>query len=134
MPKFSQLSASRLATCDQRLQNLMNEVIKRIDISILCGHRGEDEQNEAWRTGRSTKKWPGSKHNHMPSKAVDVAPYFPDVKIDWDDLPAFARVAGYIQRVADEQGVKIRWGGDWDQDGRTADEKFIDMPHFEMMD
>jgi peptidoglycan L-alanyl-D-glutamate endopeptidase CwlK len=112
----------------------MREVIKHVDISILCGHRGKDEQDEAYRTGRSTVQWPRSKHNALPSLAVDIAPYLPDVKIDWTDTAAFARLAGYVERVAHEQGLRTRWGGDWDQDRRTADERLIDMPHFEIME
>ena len=37
-----------------------------------------------------------------------------------------------FERIAHEQGVKLRWGGDFDQDGRTKGEKLIDMPHLEI--
>jgi len=136
MPQFSQLSEQRLSTCDERLQRLLREAIKQVDFVVLCGHRNEEEQEDAFRRGTTTKRWPNSKHNRSPSVAVDIAPYFPGIKIDWKDLPAFARLAGYIQRIADEQGVKIRWGADWDGDWRTAghdpDERFIDGPHIEL--
>jgi peptidoglycan L-alanyl-D-glutamate endopeptidase CwlK len=134
VPTFSKLSEQRLATCDERLQRIFNEVIKEYDCSILCGHRGEDEQNEAFSTGKSTKQWPDSKHNAEPSLAVDAAPYFMGIKIDWNDMTAFGRFAGYVERVAHEQGVRIRWGGDWNSNRRTADETFIDAPHFEIME
>jgi len=29
-------------------------------------------------------------------------------------------------------GFKIRWGGDWDMDTHTKDNKFDDLVHFEM--
>jgi hypothetical protein len=132
MPAFSQLSAQRLATCDERLQRVFNEVIKERDCTIICGHRGKDEQDEAFATNKSTKRWPDSKHNKEPSLAVDAAPYFPGVKIDWTDKAAFARFAGYVERVAFEQGIKLRWGGDWNDNKRTNDEKLVDMPHFEV--
>lgn len=132
MPQFSKLSETRLSTLDIRLQNLLTEAIKRVDFTVLCGHRGEDEQNEAFQKGASKLRFPYSKHNSLPSKAVDVAPWFPDIKIDWKDSAAFARLAGYIQRIADEQGTKIRWGGDWDGDWKTADERFLDLPHIEL--
>ena len=138
MPTFSNLSAQRLATCDPRLQLLVNEAIKYVDFTVLCGHRTEEEQNEAFMKGASKKQWPDSKHNKFPSVAVDLAPWFPDVKIDWKDIAAFARLAGYIQRIADEKGIKIRWGGDWDGDWRTAgndpDERFLDAPHIELVE
>lgn len=129
MPSFSNLSASRLATCDERLKSLLYEAIKQVDFSVLCGHRGEDEQNEAFRLKRSTKQWPDSKHNVLPSIAVDIAPY----PVDWNDTARFARLAGYIERIAHEQGVAIRWGGDWNGNFRTDDERFIDMPHLELV-
>lgn len=139
MPKFSERSAERLATCDQRLQDILNEAIKYVDFTVLCGHRNEADQLEAVMDGKSKVMWPNSKHNKLPSKAVDIAPWFPDVKIDWKDIPAFARLAGYIQHIADSRGVKIRWGGDWDGDWRTSthdpDERgFLDGPHIELVD
>lgn len=35
--------------------------------------------------------------------------------------------------AARELGVSIRWGGDWDMDGDSKDEKFYDGPHFELL-
>ena len=133
MPKFSATSKSRLATCHQSLQDILNEAIKTVDFSVLCGHRTKEEQDRAFSEGTSTLRWPKSKHNSLPSLAVDVAPYFRGVGVDWEDTAAFARLAGYLERVAEEQGVKIRWGGDWNQNYRTADERFKDMPHIELV-
>lgn len=128
MPSFSKLSAERLATCDERLQRILNEAIKRVDFTVICGHRDEEAQEEAFRLNRSKVRWPMSKHNRLPSLAVDVAPY----PIDWKDTARFARLAGYIERVAHEQGVTIRWGGDFNGNWRS-DDKFIDMPHLEIV-
>ena len=128
MPAFSTLSEQRLATCDPRLQAILKEAIRHVDFTIMCGFRGPDEQEDAYRTGRSKVRWPNSKHNRRPSVAVDLAPF----PVDWADTARFARLAGYIERIAHEQGVKLRWGGDFDQDGRTVGEKFIDMPHLEI--
>lgn len=129
MPTFSALSAARLATCHQKLQDVLNEAIKQVDFTIICGHRGQEEQDEAVRLGRSKLSWPLSKHNTMPSLAVDIAPY----PVDWQDTARFARLYGYIERIAHEQGVKLRWGGDWNSNWRTSDEKFLDMPHVELI-
>jgi peptidoglycan L-alanyl-D-glutamate endopeptidase CwlK len=136
MPTFSSVSAQRLATCDPRLQEIMLEVVRNIDCVILEGHRGEEAQNEAVRKGTSKLKWPHGKHNKKPSLAVDVAPYFPEIpgKVDWSDLPAFGRLMGYIQRVAEEKGVKLRFGIDWDGDFRSKDESFLDAPHVEIVE
>lgn len=136
MPEFSKVSKDRLATCDQRLQDVLNEAIKYIDFVVLEGHRGEAAQNIAYDTHKSQLRWPKGKHNSMPSKAVDVWPYIRDVGLDWGDIIAGARLMGYIQRIADARGVKLRFGVDWDGDFRTAgmdpNEKFRDIPHVEL--
>jgi hypothetical protein len=49
--------------------------VSPIDFKILCGHREEKEQNEAFNKGNSKLKWPQSKHNSLPSLAVDIAPF-----------------------------------------------------------
>jgi peptidoglycan L-alanyl-D-glutamate endopeptidase CwlK len=33
--------------------------------------------------------------------------------------------------VASEEGVNVRWGGDWDGDRDIDDQTFDDLPHFE---
>jgi peptidoglycan L-alanyl-D-glutamate endopeptidase CwlK len=134
MPQYSAVSLNRLRTADQRLQNVFNEAIKTRDISIICGHRTQEEQHDAFIRGLSTKEWPKSKHNTYPSLAVDFAPYFPVVKIDWTDVPAFSLLAGYLIRIGEEQGVKLRWGGDWSGEGRTKDERFEDLDHIEIVE
>lgn len=128
MPAFSTLSEQRLQTCDPRLQAILKEAIRHVDFTIMCGFRGPDEQEDAYRTGRSKVRWPNSKHNRRPSVAVDLAPF----PVDWTDTARFARLAGYIERIAHEQGIKLRWGGDFDRDGRTVGEKLVDMPHLEI--
>lgn len=130
MPKYSNTSKRRLSSCDERLQRLFNEVIKSWDCSILCGGRSKEDQNKAYSENRSKVKYPDSKHNSLPSKAVDVAPY----PIDWNDLGRFYMFAGYVLRVAEELGIKVRYGGDWDGDSRTADQSFNDLPHWEIVD
>lgn len=42
--------------------------------------------------------------------------------------------AGYVMRVADELGIKLRYGGDWDGDKKTADQSFNDLPHYEILE
>ncbi len=109
MPSFSTASAQRLLTCDHRLQALFTEVIKHADHSVLCGHRNELQQNVEYEEGSSTFKWPHSRHNSVPSQAVDVAPY----PIDWDDIPRFMALAAIVKECASRLGIKVRWGGDW---------------------
>ena len=128
MASFSQISQDRLDSCDPRLRALFAEVVKNYDCTVIYGYRGEAEQNDAFRLGRSTKQFPNSKHNQSPSLAVDVAPY----PVDWNDLKRFYHFAGFVKGVAKNMGIPIRWGGDWDADNDFKDQRFNDLPHFEI--
>ena len=128
MPRFGSRSINRLKTCDQKLQELFYEVVKHFDCSIIEGNRGEERQNKAYADGKSKVKYPNGKHNKFPSVAVDVAPY----PIDWTDRDRFHYFGGFVLGVAKEMGMNIRWGGDWNQDTETKDNKFDDLVHFEI--
>jgi peptidoglycan L-alanyl-D-glutamate endopeptidase CwlK len=140
MPSFGSVSQKRLLECHDDLQNLFFEVVKKVDCSILCGYRGEAEQMEAFNSGRSKVRFPDSKHNKTPSLAVDCVPYpirWPeeekDLKLSQDDLTRLYHFAGYVRGVAEQMGIKIRWGGDWNGNFEIRDEKFRDLPHFELI-
>ena len=128
MPRFGGTSKRRLDTCEKDLQLLFNEVIKEFDCSIICGHRGEKAQNEAFERGNSKAKYPKGRHNANPSRAVDVAPY----PIDWSDRERFTYFAGFVKGVASQMGIYIIWGGDWDNDTDLKDNGFDDLFHFEL--
>jgi len=130
MPHFGRSSKERLETCDPRIQEIMNELIKIYDCSIMCGHRPKEDQMAAFNEGRSKVTWPNSKHNSLPSRAVDVVPF----PVDWDDLSRFYYMAGLIKGIAHQKGYKIRWGRDWDSDNDFNDQTFNDFPHFEVLD
>ena len=129
MPTFSKLSLQRLATCDQRLQDVCHAAIKRIDFTVLCGFRNKQDQNDAFERGFSKVKWPNGRHNKQPSQAVDLAPF----PIDWKNLDRFKALAMIMLDEATKLHVKITWGGDFNQNG-LPDDKFIDMPHFQTRD
>jgi len=129
MPRFSKASKSKLATCDQKLQDLFNEVIKYYDCTIICGHRGKEDQNKAFAEGKSKLKFPKSKHNKLPSKAVDVAPYIRG--ISWDPRQSL-HFAGFVYGVAKMMGIDVRCGADWDSDTDVNDQTFNDLVHFEV--
>lgn len=130
MSNFSQKSVERLSQCHPELQRLFNEVIKDYDCTITCGHRGKEEQDEAVRTGHSKVSFPNSKHNSLPSQAVDVVPF----PVDWNDLTRFYHFAGFVLATAKKLGIKIRWGGDWNGDLKFKEEKFKDLPHWEIVE
>jgi peptidoglycan L-alanyl-D-glutamate endopeptidase CwlK len=130
MAKFGKRSTYNLLSCDPRLVKVFKAVVIEFDCSVLCGHRGEEEQNEAFDEWRSKLEYPKSKHNSMPSMAVDVVPY----PVDWNDKERFYYFAGYAKGIAATMGVKLRWGGDWDSDTEVKDNGFQDLPHFEIIE
>lgn len=131
MPYFSSQSRQRLNSCDVRLQNLFLDVVKYFDCSILCGYRGEADQNEAYDNGFSKVKFPHSPHNHLPSLAVDAAPYINGQPF-LHDREALCYFAGYVQGIARSMNVDIIWGGDWNENHLIRDERFQDLYHFQL--
>ena len=132
MPNFSATSLTKLGTCDSRLQQLFKVVVEEVDCTIICGHRGKLEQDKAFAEGASHVKWPNSKHNTYPSIAVDVMPY----PIDWNDKERVTKFYEFVKKKADELGIKIRWGADWDMDGNYWERENweVDGPHYELVE
>ena len=128
MPRFGTRSKQRLATCDERLQKVFNEVIKYIDCSVLEGHRGQERQDKLYEEGKTKLKFPNGRHNMAPSNAVDVTPY----PVDWKDRERQTLFAGFVIGIARSMGIRLRWGGDWDMDFQVNDNRFDDFPHFEI--
>ncbi len=130
MPRFGKRSKEKLATCDDRLQKVFNEVIKHVDCSVLEGHRSKERQNKLYEEGKTKVRYPKGRHNASPSNAVDVVPY----PIDWNDRERFHLFAGFVLGVANRMGYTLRWGGDWNMNFQVNDNNFDDFPHFEIMD
>ena len=93
---------------------------------VSQGHRSAEVQDELYTRGRTApgpvvtyKRGGESKHNSLPSRALDVAFLLADGSVSWSGLllSKFAR----LMKAAD---ARVRWGGDWPQ--------FKDRPHFEV--
>jgi len=132
MPYFGSRSMSRLNTCDEQLKVLFKAVVKDFDCSVTEGYRNEEAQNRYYDEGKSKLKYPLGNHNHQPSRAVDVYPY----PVDVNDRDRFHFFAGYVRSVADQLGIKIRWGGNWSNDLHKGfrRNKFDDLVHFELVE
>lgn len=134
MPIFSRNSIENLSSCHPDLKTIMWEVIKGFDCIILEGYRDQQDQEKAFADGNSKLNWPESKHNSIPSMAVDIAPF----PVDWKDTQRFVYLAGYVMGVAAqlqrEGRIKheVVWGGDWDSDQNLSEERFRDLGHFEL--
>lgn len=64
---------------------------------------------------------------HTLGKAVDLLPV-----TGWNDLKGFDLVADAMLSAAKELGISIRWGADWDKDGKPREKGESDSPHFEL--
>lgn len=89
-----------------------------------------EEQNTAFKNGRSRNRWPTSKHNAFPSKAVDIVP-FPG---GYEASPEkFYELATYVLAAASEKGISLEWGGHWkNYTGKGDNDR--DWAHFEKID
>jgi len=140
--KYGKGSRRCLKTCHPILQEIAKEALRisPYDITIIYGLRGEEEQTALYMLGKSKLQYPLSRHNRTQdenvmhqwevSDALDFAPYKDG--IDWDDGLAFAVVAGCFMGAAENLGYRLRWGGDWDMDGQTTDQTFMDLGHLEI--
>ncbi len=124
MPKFGKRSKERLKGVDAKLVNVLNELVKIMDVTIIEGLRTEERQEELVKQGASKTKY----SKHLLGKAVDVAPY----PINWKDRERFHYMGGMIRGIGQQLNVPIRWGGDWDSDGEVADNGFDDLLHVEI--
>jgi hypothetical protein len=157
MNRYSKTSEVRLDTATWTLQRVFRGVLDWWDHTILFGHRGEKEQTAAVAAGNSTLPFGKSKHNALPSLAVDAAPFYPEVPtggIDWrtdaelmkaakegrfedvktvlENIKRWHTFGGFVRGYGAALGIKIRWGGDWNSDCRFNDHRLVDLPHFEV--
>lgn len=126
--KFSKTSKTKLLSCDVRLQHLFSVVVKHYDCTVICGHRSQKAQDDAYRKGLSKLRYPASKHNVFPSRAVDVAPY-PTL---FSDINQCYHFAGFVLGVAAVLRLPIRCGADFNMNNIVSDETFRDLTHFEL--
>lgn len=131
----------------ERLQGVhpnMVAVVKRAaalssqDFSVLEGVRTPARQKELYAQGRTK---PGNKvtwtlnSNHFINPkthyghAVDLVPY----PVDWNDLKKFDAIAKVMFQAGADLKINIRWGADWDSDGKPRERGESDSPHFELV-
>ena len=133
MASFGRTSLARLERVHPDLVKVLQAVVKKYDIMVLEGHRTKERQEYLYASGRTRPgpiltKTMDSRHCDDPSTAVDIAPY----PLDWDDIEAFETMGRIVIETANELGIDVTWGADWDRDGSTADERFRDYPHFQL--
>ena len=124
MYRFGKRSRERLKGVKPELVNVLNELIKIMDVTIIEGLRSQERQDELVAKGASKTKY----SKHIQGRAVDLAPY----PIDWKDRERFHYMGGMVRGIGKQLGVNIRWGGDWDSDGEIRDNAFDDLVHVEI--
>lgn len=151
MFRLSQRSLTILRTVKTPLQRVVERAITLtlVDFAVVQGARTLDQQKRLYGQGRTAAQCVAAgvpaayakpndkkvtwtlKSNHLSDStglgnAVDLAPYV-NGKLEWDDngkLGLWPKIADAMNRAAAEEGVSIRWGGDW--------QGTPDRPHFEL--
>lgn len=123
-------SIANLQTCHRDLRRVVEALwADGIAVQVICGHRDRVEQTKAYLAGKSKLQWPKSKHNQYPSRAMDLAPF----PINWNDTEGFVGLGGFVMAKARHLGIVLRWGGDWDRDGKPREKGEWDLVHFELV-
>lgn len=149
--QLSQKSLDRLKGVDERLVKVVKRAIELspIDFMVLEGVRTKEQCMINYGKGRTAAQvqakgvpakyaqpsaakvtWLNNPFasKHVSGKAVDLVPY----PVDWQDLKKFDAIAKAMLQAAKELGVTIRWGADWDGDGKPRERGESDSPHFEI--
>lgn len=128
----------------ERLQGVASSLVGAVDYAasvlpfdllVVEGLRTVARQRELYAQGRTA---PGKvvtwtmMSQHIGGRAVDVAPLLPDGSIDWSDPKKFDAINTAMQNASKLIGVRLRWGADWDQDGKPRECGESDSPHFEL--
>lgn len=132
-------SLAKLVGVHPRLVAVVKRAIQLTtqDFMVLEGVRTLQRQKELYAQGRTK---PGKvvtwtlTSNHFVNggtgygHAVDLVPF----PVDWNDLKKFDAVAKAMLAAASELNTPIRWGADWDRDGKPREKGESDSPHFEL--
>ena len=129
--KFSERSEKNLVGVNDRMVKVVRRALEltAVDFTVIEGVRTKDRQQELYAQGRTatgkTVTWTLNS-KHIDGLAVDLLPV-----TGWNDLNGFKKVAAAMKRAADELGIKIRHGADWNGNG-VQENGETDWPHFEL--
>lgn len=114
-PKCKEIAS----TAHPILQDFLQSVQKKEPhLHVAWAHRGQKDQEDAYRRGTTQLKWPESKHNKMPSLAIDFFELDNTGKARWDRVWLTDHLAPHVRAAG------LVWGGDW--------KRFKDYPHVEI--
>ena len=118
--KLSRTSERNLIGVHTDLVAVVREAIKitDIDFKVIEGVRTIERQRKLVQAGASKTL----NSRHLTGHAVDLAAIY-DGKLAWD-WPLYYILGDCVKTAANNVGVPIEWGGDW--------ETFKDGPHFQL--
>lgn len=103
------------------------------DFTVIEGLRTLEKQREYVARGVSkTMKSRHLKQTDGYGHAVDIYPYYDGSVQVHAQFSRFKAIRDAMFRAASELGITLTWGADWDSDGDTGDERFVDSPHFQI--
>lgn len=120
-------------------EHIRKAALVGISLDLIETWRGQADQDDAKRRGASQARWRQSWHNvtFRNGRPASLA-YHLAVRLPEGGLLGFGKSklnkAGY--RVYEAVGIigaeiGLRWGGDWDQDGKLLERGENDLCHFE---
>lgn len=138
--KLSVASKRKLEGVHPKLKAVVELALlkSKVDFKVIEGVRTEERQKLLYAQGRTA---PGPivtwtlKSNHFVNKstgfghAVDLLPE----PYDWKELKQFDLMAEAMMEAAKELDVTIRWGKDWNMNGKPGEKGETDSPHFEIL-
>lgn len=132
---MSKRSRNNLAGVHPKLVECVEEALRitEQDFTVVEGVRTIEKQREYFKKGAS--KTMNSRHLKQPDgfgHAVDLYPYYDgSVQVD-APFSRFKAIKDAMFAAAKKVGCKLTWGADWDRDGDSNDERFVDSPHYQI--
>jgi len=132
--KLSERSLERAKNVNPKLINLILLAIRRtpIDFGVawMGGKRTAEEQNQLFKEGYSQCDGYEKLSKHQSGDAIDLNIFVSSKLVENKEM--LCVVAGVMFSCANELGIKIIWGRDWNNNGDLRDNKFNDQYHFEL--